>query len=39
MHFKVIDGSATVASQHAGRMRVVNHHDGAVFFRQVAQRR
>ena len=34
----MVHGSAAIAPQHAGRMRVVNHHDGAVFLRQVAQR-
>ena len=27
---EMIDGAAPVASQHAGGMRIVHHHDGAV---------
>ena len=38
MDFEVIDRPTAIASQHAGRVRVVNHHDGAIFFRQIAQR-
>ena len=39
VHVEVIDGAAAVAAQHAGGVRVVDHHDGAVFFGQVAQAR
>ena len=35
----MVYGAAPVAPQHAGGMRVVNHHDAAVLFRQVDQRR
>jgi hypothetical protein len=34
VQLEVIDRAAAVAAQHAGRVRVVDHHDGAVFFRQ-----
>ena len=34
----MIDGAAPVAAQHAGSMRIVDHHDGAVFFGEIAQR-
>jgi hypothetical protein len=34
---KVIDRSAAVAAQHARGVRVVDHHDGAVFFGQRGQ--
>ena len=36
---EVVDGAAAVASQHAGGVRVVDHHDGAVLFRQRGQLR
>ncbi len=36
---EVIDGAAPVAAQHAGGVRVVDHHDGAVFFGQRGQLR
>ena len=39
VHVEMIDGAAPVASQHAGRVRVVDHHDRAIFFGQIAQRR
>ena len=29
---EMVDGAAAVAAQHAGGMRVVHHHDGAVLF-------
>ena len=38
VHTEVIDGAATVAAQHAGSVRVVHHHDGAVLLRELAQR-
>ena len=34
---EVIDTAATVAAQHSGRVRVVDHHDRAVFFGECAQ--
>ena len=36
---EVVDGAAAVAAQHAGSVRVVDHHDGAVLFRQRGQLR
>jgi hypothetical protein len=30
--------AAPVASQDARSMRIVHHHDGAIFFRQIAER-
>ena len=36
-HAEMIDRSATVAAQHAGGVRVVDHHDGAVFVGEVTQ--
>ena len=38
VHVEVIDGAAAVAPQNAGGVRVVDHHDRAVFFGQVAER-
>src|ERR1700738_872157 len=38
MHFEIIDGAASVAAQYAGGVGVVDHHDGAVLLRQIAQR-
>ena len=37
VHAKMIDRSAAVAPQHARGMRVVHHHDGAVFLGQRSQ--
>src|ERR1700686_246464 len=37
VHAEVIDRAAAVAAQYAGGVRVVDHHDGAVFFGQVAE--
>src|SRR6185369_1149441 len=34
---EVIDGAATLAAQDARRVRVVDHHNGAVFFGDVAE--
>ncbi len=39
MHVEVINGAASIVSQDAGGMGVIHHHDGAVFFRQIAERR
>ena len=33
----MIDRAASVAAEHAGSMRVVDHHDGAVFLGGLAQ--
>src|ERR1039458_2280983 len=41
VHSKMIDGASSVAAEHAGSMRVIDHHDGAVFlggFAQAGQR-
>src|SRR5712692_8446390 len=38
MHVEVINGAASVASQDAGGVGVIHHHDGAILFRQVAER-
>ncbi len=35
---QVIDRAAAIAPQHAGGMRVVDHHDAIIFFGQIAQR-
>ena len=32
MQTEVVDGAAAVSSQHAGSMRIVDHHDGAMPF-------
>ena len=37
VHFEMIDRAAAVAAEHAGGVGVVDHHDGAVFFRNIAQ--
>ena len=39
MLVEVVYGAAAVAPENAGSMRIVNHEDGAEFFREVAQRR
>ena len=39
VNVEVIDRASSIAPQHAGSMRVVDHHDRAVFFREIAQRR
>ncbi len=39
VHAEMIDGAASVAAQYAGSVRVVDHHDGAVLFGEIAQRR
>ena len=36
---EVIDCAAAVAAEHAGCVGVVDHHDGAVFFGEIAERR
>ena len=38
MQSKMIHRAAPVAPQHAGRMRIVDHHDGAMPFGQFHQR-
>jgi hypothetical protein len=38
VHVEMIDGAAAVAAEHAGGVGVVDHHDGAVFFGELAQR-
>ena len=35
---EVVDGAAPIAPQNAGSVRVVHHHDGAIFFGQITQR-
>ena len=37
VHLEVVDSAAAVAAEHAGGMRVIDHHDGAVFFGERAQ--
>ena len=37
VHFEMIDGAASLAAEHAGSVRVVDHHDRAVFFGRLAQ--
>jgi len=37
VHVEMIDRAAAVATEDAGGVGVVNHHDGAVFFRNVAE--
>ena len=37
MHVEVINRSSPVASQHAGRMGIVHHHDGSVLLGDVAE--
>ena len=39
MNAEVIDGAAAIATQNAGGVRVVDHHDGAVFLGNVAELR
>ena len=39
VHAEMIDGAAAVAAEHAAGVRVVDHHDAAVFLGQRAQRR
>ena len=39
VQIEVVDGAAAVAAQHAGGVRVIDHHDGAVLFRQRGQLR
>ena len=39
MEMKMIDCPAPVAAQHSGRMGIVDHHDGAIFFRHFNQSR
>ena len=38
VHIEMVDGAAAVAAQHAGGVRVIDHHDGAIFFGEVAER-
>ena len=38
MNVVVVDGAAAIATEHAGRVGVVHHHDGAVFLGQLADR-
>ena len=38
MDVEMVDGAASVASQDTGGMSVVDHHDGAVFLGQIAER-
>ena len=35
----MVDGAAPVAAEHAGGVRVVDHHDGAVFFGEIGELR
>ena len=37
VHAEVIDRPAAVLSEHAARVRIVNHHDAAEFFGQLAE--
>ena len=37
MHSEMIDRTPTLAAEHAGRMRIVDHHDRAIFLRRIAQ--
>jgi hypothetical protein len=39
VHVEVIDRAATVAAENAGGVGVVDHHNGAVFFGDIAQGR
>ena len=39
VHAEVIDRAASIRAEHAARVRVVDHHDAAGFFRHVAERR
>src|SRR5258707_3430893 len=39
VNVEVVSSAAPVAAEHAGRVRVINHHDGAVFLGQITQRR
>ena len=38
VHLEMINRAAAIASQHAGGVGVIHHHDGAIFLRQVAER-
>ena len=37
VHLEVIDSATAIAAQNAGGVSVVHHHDGAIFFRQIAK--
>ena len=39
MHVEVIDSAAAIASKDAGRMRIIHHHNGAIFLGSVTQGR
>src|SRR5208282_6745568 len=39
VHSKMIDGATALAAEHAGRVRVVHHHDRAVLLGSIAQTR
>ena len=37
MNFEVIDGTAAIPPEHTRGVRVVNHHDRAISFSEIAQ--
>ena len=38
VHVEVVNGAATIAAEDAGGVCVIHHHDGAIFFGEIAER-